>query len=150
MRTSTGINVYFGGKNAGTMSLLELGPIAFGGTPAIIAFLQRKNVLASQQQSGCGTMMRLQERSDISDSCRWRCPDCKKAVSIRNWSFFSKSKITLQKWLLLMHWWSRQYSVKDAAEEAGVSEPTAIQNAWLRDVCSYRLCTIDPPVDRGQ
>ena len=66
-------------------------------------------------------MIRLQDMSDISDG-RWRCPDCKKAVSIRNGSFFSKSKITLQKWLLLMHWWSRQYSIKDAAEEAGVSE----------------------------
>ena len=35
-----------------------------------------------------------------------------------------------------------QYSVKDDAEEAGVSEPIAIQiHAWLRDVCRYRLCT---------
>ena len=49
-----------------------------------------------------------------------------------------------------MHWWSRQYSVKDAAEETGVSEPTAIQiYAWLRDVCSFRLCTIDPPIRLG-
>ena len=37
----------FGGKSAGTMSLLELGPITFGGTPAIITFLQRKSVLVS-------------------------------------------------------------------------------------------------------
>ena len=62
----------------------------------------------------------------------------------------AQSKITLQKWLFLMHWWSRQYSVKDAAEEAGVSEPTAIQiYARLRDVCSYRVCTIDPPIRLG-
>ena len=132
------------------MSLLELGPIAFSGTPAIMAFLQSKHVLASQQQCTCGTMMTLQDRSDISDGCRWRCTDCKKAVSIRNRSFFSKSKIPLQKWLLLMHWWSRQYPVKDAAEETGVSEPTAIQvYAWLRDVCSYRLCTVYPPIMLG-
>ena len=53
----------------------------------------------------------------------------------------AKSKITLQKCLLRMHWWSPQYSVKDA---------TAIQiYAWLRDVCSYRLCTIDPPKTLG-
>ena len=132
------------------MSLLDLGPIAFGGTPGIVAFLQRKNVLAQLQQCRCGTMMTLQDRSDISDGCRWRCPDCKTAVSIRNGSFFAKSKLTLQKWLLLMHWWSRKYSVKDAAEEVGVSEPTAIQvYAWLRDVCSYQLCTIDPPIRLG-
>ena len=94
------------------MSLLELGPIAFGSKPVIIAFLHSKHVLASQQQCSCGTMMTLQERPDISDGCRWRCTDCKKAVSIHNGSFFSKSKIALQKWLLLMHWWSRQYSFK--------------------------------------
>ena len=132
------------------MSLLELGPIAFGGTPAIIAFLQGKNVLAGQKQCVCGTMMVLQDRSDISDGCRWRCPDCRKTGSIRSGSFFAKSKITLQKWLLLMHWWSRQYAVKDAAEETGVSEPTAVQvYSWLRDVCSYRLCQVDPQVKLG-
>ena len=32
------------------MALLELGPVAFGGTPAIIAFLQSKYVLARQKQ----------------------------------------------------------------------------------------------------
>lgn len=133
-----------------TMALLELGHIAFGGTPAVVAFLQGKNVLASQHQCPCGTMMTLQERADVTDGCRWRCPDCYKAVTIRTGSFFNKSKITLQKWLLLMHWWSRQYPVKDAAEDIGVSEPTAIQvYAWLRDVCSYRLCNIDPPIKLG-
>ena len=139
-----------GGKSAGRMSLIELGSIAFGGTPAIVAFLQSKNVLARQKQCRCGTMMVLQDRTDISDGCRWRCPDCKAAVSIRKGSFFEKSKITLQRWLLLMHWWSRQYSVKDAAEEVGVSEPTAIQvYSWLRDVCSHRLCTVDAPIKLG-
>ena len=37
--------------------------------------------------------------------------------------------------------------MKDAAEEVGASEPTAIEvYAWLRDVCS---CTIDPPIRLG-
>ena len=65
-------------------------------------------------------------RADISDGCRWRCPDCRTAVSIRKGSFFEKSKLTLQKWLLLMHWWSRQYPVKDAKGELDVSERVAI------------------------
>ena len=97
-----------------------------------------------------GAMMVMQDRTDISDGCRWRCPECRKAVSIRKGSFFSKSKLPLQKWLLLMHWWSRQYSVKAAAEEVGVSEVTAIQvYSWMRDVCSYRLGTLDPPIKLG-
>ena len=132
------------------MSLLELGHIAFGGTPAIITFLQGKNVLARQKQCSCGTMMEIQARSDISDGYRWRCPDCRKGVSVRKGSFFEKSKITLQKWLLLMHWWARQYPVKDAATKTEVSLHTAIQvYSWMRDVCSYRLCTVDPPIKLG-
>jgi transposase-like protein len=132
------------------MSLLVLGPVAFGGTPGIISFLQRKRVLARQKQCLCGAMMVLQDRADISDGCRWRCPDCRTGVSIRKGSFFEKSKLTLQKWLLLMHWWAKQYPVKDAAEEIGVSEATAIQvYSWMRDVCSYRLCTLDPQIKLG-
>lgn len=132
------------------MSLVDLGPVAFGGTPAIITFLQSKNVLARQKECPCGAMMELQKRSDVSDGCRWRCPDCRKAISIRKGSFFEKSKITLQKWLLLMHWWAKQYPVKDAADETEVSLHTAIQvYSWMRDVCSYRLCTLDPQIKLG-
>ena len=71
-------------------------------------------------------------------------------MSIRKGSFFAKSKITLQKWRLLMHWWARQYPVKDAANEVAVSEATTIQvYSWLRDVCSYRLCSVDPQIKLG-
>lgn len=132
------------------MSLLWLGPIAFGGTPAIIRFFQRKGLLAKDKQCVCGTPMEISERSDVSDGYRWRCPDCRKCVSIRKGSFFEKSKITLQKWLLLIHWWAREYPVSAAAEEINVSQATAIQvYSWMRDVCSHRLCSIDPPIRLG-
>ena len=49
-----------------------------------------------------------------------------------------------------MHWWAKEYPVTNAAEEVEVSNKTAIQvYAWLRDVCSYRLCNIDPPIKLG-
>ena len=49
-----------------------------------------------------------------------------------------------------MHWWFRQYSVKDAAEEVGVSEPTAIQvYSWMRDVCSFQFYTVNHPIKLG-
>ena len=64
-------------------------PIAFGGTAAIITFLQRENVLAdSMNCAQCGIDMEMKERSDISDGYRWRCPDCNKTASIRKGSFF--------------------------------------------------------------
>ena len=61
----------------------------------------------------------------------------KKTKTIRKDSFFSKSRMTLQEWLMLTYWWARQYPAKDAAEEAEVDKNTAcIVYKWLREVCS--------------
>ena len=44
-----------------------------------------------------------------------------------------------------MHWWAKQYPVKDAADEIGVSRATAIQvYGWMRDVCSTDCVTLTP------
>ena len=49
-----------------------------------------------------------------------------------------------------MHWWSREYPVTDAAEEAKVTETTAIQvYQYFRDICSWRLVTHDSPILLG-
>ena len=75
-----------------------------------------------------------------SDGFTWRCPDCKTMKSIRHNSFFTKSRLTLQKWLLMMQMWSRERPVGDAAGEAEISERTAIDiYQWFREVCSTKL-----------
>ena len=39
-----------------------------------------------------------------------------------------------------MHWWCRQYPVTDAAQEAKVTEATAVQiYQYFRDICSWKL-----------
>ena len=51
-------------------------------------------------------------------------------------SFFTKSRLPLKKWLLLLHYWARQFPVKDAAEDAEVNKSTACDiYRWLREVC---------------
>ena len=63
--------------------------------------------------------------------------------SLRTASLFSKSKLPLQKWLILIYWWIRQYPVGDAAEETKVSREMAINvYQWLREVCSTKLLAI--------
>ena len=42
------------------------------------------------------------ERTDVSDGCSWYCPQCYTRKSIREKSFFAKSRLPLQKWLLLI------------------------------------------------
>ena len=46
----------------------------------------------------------------------WRCPTCKVRASIRSGIFFTRSKLSLQKRIMLIHFWSRRNTVLDAAE----------------------------------
>ena len=55
-------------------------------------------------------------------------------------SFFSKSKITLRKWMLFLHFWVRQCPVTDVMKDAEVDKHTAIDVfQWFREVCSSSL-----------
>ena len=85
--------------------------------------------------------MTEKSRNDVSDGVSWWCQQCirKGRKSIREGSFFSNSRLTLQQWLLLIYWWARQYPVTDAAN---VDRGTACDvYRWLREVCSLRLLT---------
>ena len=67
--------------------------------------------------------------------------------SVRDGSFFAKSRLTLQKWLMMMYFWAREYPLSDAAE---VQEKTAIDiYQWLRKVCSTQLISAGPVVLGG-
>ena len=83
-------------------------------------------------------------RLDVSDGVRWRCRVCKTSKSIREGSFFAKSRLPLQKWLLLIYLWARDYPVKDVAQEAEIDKNVAcdILN-WFREVCSLKLIQRD-------
>lgn len=55
--------------------------------------------------------MRERPQRDVSNGCSWWCPTYKARKSVQEGSFFAKSKIRLQKWLLLMYLWTREYPV---------------------------------------
>ena len=93
--------------------------------------------------------MQEKTRRDVSDGVCWRCPQCHGRKGIREGSFFAKSRLTLQKWLLVLYLWAREYPVKDVAEEAEVDQGTAIDMyQWLREVCSTKLLQ-GPPIILG-
>jgi hypothetical protein len=69
----------------------------------------------------CNIAMREIPRRDAHDNYSWWCRQCKGRKSIRTESFFQKSNLTLQKCMLLLYMWARQYPVTDAAEVAKVS-----------------------------
>ena len=123
------------------MSLLDLGPIAFGPTDDLIAWFRAKRLLArSQDCSNCNVPMRQGTRKDVTDGLVWRCPQCKTTKSIREGSFFTKSRLTLQKWLLLIHFWVKQYPVTDVAVDVEIDKNVGCAvYKWLREVCSTKL-----------
>ena len=65
-------------------------------------------------------------RNDVTDGKSWKCPQCKTRNSIREGSFFSKSRMSLQKWLLIIYLWARDYPVTDAAQEVEITKTSAI------------------------
>ena len=84
--------------------------------------------------------MQERQRDDVSDGVSWYCPRCYTRKSIREGSFFSKSKLSLQKWLLLLHYWVRETPVTQAMEDAEVDKRTAVDGyQWFREICSSAL-----------
>ena len=112
-----------------------------------ITLIGKKLLASTKQCPNCSTPgnpqpMNWEVRRDVDDGYRWRCPvsTCCKSVSIQEGTFFQNTMITLQKWLILIYWWVREYSVTLAKEEAEVSKHTAIDvYQWLREVCSTKL-----------
>ena len=118
-----------------------------------ISWLQSKGLLGRNKLCpACNQPMDMQQRRDITDGHRWRCPvsTCKKSVSLRSGTFFEQSRLQLRQWIVLMYWWAREYPVKDAAEEAEVDKKTAIQiYQYCHDLCSWRLLNHDSPMMLG-
>ena len=84
--------------------------------------------------------MREAAIADASDGISWNCPQCKSRKSIRDGSFFSKSHLTLQQWLMLIFFWLDEEPISKACEHCETSLATGMNvYQWLRKVCSTRL-----------
>ncbi len=76
----------------------------------------------------------------LIDKYSWWCRQCKTRKSIRDGSFFSRSKLELDQWIIIIFFWAREQPVGDAAELVGVSERIGIDMyQWLREVCTEKL-----------
>ena len=92
--------------------------------------------------------MQERSRNDITDGKSWWCPQCKGRKSIRHGSFFAKSRLPLKKWMLLLHFWLREFPVTTAALDAGIHKSTAIDvYQWFREVCTTTL--LNTPIVLG-
>ena len=91
-----------------------------------IQFLQRLNLLASDMTCSCGVQMSLGQKSDLTDGHNFRCSSCKTTKSVRHGRFFTKGKLRLSKWIIVIYCWVRQYPVTKACEESRASHKATI------------------------
>ena len=90
----------------------------------------------------CSVRMQERSRSDVSDGKSWWCPQCKGRKLIRDGSFFAKSRLPLKKWLLLLHFWLREFPVTTVVLDVDITKRSAIDvYQWFRKVCSTALLT---------
>ena len=102
------------------MALHNLGHVLFSINPEDqINFLKLKSLLQTQQDCpSCELSMDWKRWPTCGDKFTWRCSNCNSVKSIRNGSFFSKSKLPLQTWLQLIHHWSMDMPVTQATKQA--------------------------------
>ena len=63
---------------------------------------------------------------------------------------FSKSKLSLQKWLYVPVLWAKDTSVTDVIDDAEVDKRTGADMCqWLREVCTTKLMRIIVKVDES-
>lgn len=98
------------------------------------------SVTAMHIHCRCNDVMNETSRSDVIDKIAWWCPRCRSRRTIREGSIFYNSRVPLQKWLLLIYFWAKQYPVTDAAVEVAVNQATASKvYAALRGICVEKL-----------
>ena len=79
------------------------------------------------------------------------CSACKTTKSIRESSFFAKSRLPLKKWMLVMYWWARQYPVSDCKDETEIAantQPLTCTSGYMRFAAlvsskTLLLCSVD-------
>uniref|UniRef100_A0A915CVA1 Transposase n=1 Tax=Ditylenchus dipsaci TaxID=166011 RepID=A0A915CVA1_9BILA len=89
--------------------------------------------------NNCEKPMLIELRADISDNIQWRCIQKQKLCSrktIRKGSFFERSHLRLQQWLIIFYMWANDYSNKQISKETGLSTQHTCD--WLnlcREIC---------------
>ncbi len=122
------------------MDIIKLSTI-IGDVRSTVNYL-RKTKLLKQSHRHCGEECTEIVDKKISDNWIFRCRRCRKKFSIRQDSFFTKSKLKLQHLVVLLYSFSSGFSVTQAKKllKQAVSEHSIIQwYTYLREICSLSL-----------
>ena len=109
---------------------------AFSDTRDVLNWLAKRRLIKNCMLCVCGGVTYLQKRVTSQDGFMWRC-HCRKYKSNRNDSFFEKSRLPLNKIILLIYHWARELSQDTAIHGLNISNKTAID--WYNFCCMYAM-----------
>ena len=86
----------------------------------------------------CASPMAFKPQPDKNDGFTWRCSlaRCRKRVSIREGSFFSKSHLPLWKVVRFLYLWTANCKIEVIKHELDISPQMIVDwNNFIRDIC---------------
>ncbi|XP_065642327.1 uncharacterized protein LOC136073956 [Hydra vulgaris] len=112
--------------------------------PTLRWLAQRKLIKNSLYCNHCNRPFGLNACQNTQDGYRWYCKECKQRQSVRNCSFFTRSKLSLKQIVIFIYCWSRDMSLKDIQHEAFMSSLNHTLVDWgnfCRDICEEEIET---------
>ena len=131
--------------------LMDLGFSVRQPMSALQWLAQRRLIKNSVFCENCNTHFGLNSYQDAVDKYRWKCKGCNKRQSVRDGSFFSESRLSLQTLICYIYGWSRNMQQSEIQHEAGMNDAPNTLADWAnfcRDVCEVDLET-NPSVIGG-
>ena len=122
------------------LNLFEIVPLAKD-IDSTIAYLREKRILKNDIHcASCRVMMGTVVNRSKADGFVFRCPSCRKMLTIRTGSFLTRSKLSLGQSLMLIYLWALKMPVEQTAIMIGTSERTVVDwNNLIREVCSSKF-----------
>lgn len=111
------------------------------GQEKLIKFCQTLGLLPSIMKEPCSqghTTWKIGVNSRACDQFSWRCITCRSTRTLRDNTFFSHSKLTLQQVMDLMYYWSQGLdSHIHTARHCGITGDATIVDwkNFIRDIC---------------
>ena len=148
-KSSKFISIYIFSVRMSTMNFYRLYKILTDHN-GCIAWCKEHNLLASSvkcPRAGCSNALSWTVRSSSRDGYEWRCSKrgYNGMASIRQNSWFSGSKLSIEKILALTYAWAHKFSASQAVHETSLDDETTSTETvvdwynYCREVCADRI-----------
>lgn len=109
--------------------------VAFRNNDEILKWLAKRRLIRNENTCDyCEVPMYIVEESTICDGFRWRCRSCRRIKTVRDFSFFTRSRLSLHQLVTILYMWCRGIPQKCILHEARLSP---VAQKTLTDFCYF-------------